>query len=65
MEVAGTAEERDQLIREMGEFCFVTYCSIPLFWVPFEFMVNPEVISEWLTPGVFGVSDFEYIKSAQ
>jgi peptide/nickel transport system substrate-binding protein len=61
LEVAGTAEERDQLIREMGEFCFDIHCSIPLFWVPFEFMINPEVIAEWKTPGVFGVRDFEYV----
>lgn len=64
LEVAGTLEQRDQLIREMGEFCFDSHCSIPLFWVPFEFMVNPEYIAEWLTPGVFGVRDFEYIKAA-
>ena len=65
LEVAGTAGERDSLIREMGDYCFDTYCSIPLFWVPFEFMVNPAYIAEWLTPGVFGVRDFEYIKAAR
>ena len=65
LEVAATVEERDDLIREMGENCFETYCSIPLYWVPFEFMVNPEFIAEWLTPGVFGVRDFEYVKAAQ
>lgn len=65
LEVAGTLEERDQLIREMGEFCFDSHCSIPLFWVPFEFMVNPDYIAEWLTPGVFGVRDFEYIKAVK
>ena len=65
LEVAATAEARDDLIREMGENCFDTYCSIPLFWVPFEFMIDPEVIAEWLTPGVFGVRDFEYVKAAK
>ncbi len=65
LEVAASAEERDDLIREMGEYCFDIYCSIPLFWVPFEFMIDPEVIAEWLTPGVFGVRDFEYVKAVQ
>ncbi len=63
LEVAATAEDRDNLIREMGENCYDTYCSIPLHWVPFEFMINPEIIDEWLTPGVFGVRDFEYVKA--
>ncbi|MDE2778467.1 MAG: ABC transporter substrate-binding protein [Chloroflexota bacterium] len=65
LEVAATAEDRDNLIREMGEDCYDTYCSIPLHWVPFEFMINPKFIEEWLTPGVFGVRDFEYVKAAQ
>ena len=65
LEVASTLQERDDLIREMGENCYETYCSIPLHWVPFEFMINPEFIEEWLTPGVFGVRDFEYVKAAK
>ncbi len=65
LEVAATNEDRDNLIREMGENCYETYCSIPLYWVPFEFMINPEVIDEWLTPGVFGVRDFEYVKAVK
>ena len=65
LEVAATTEERDNLIREMGENCYETYCSIPLYWVPFEFMINPEVIDEWLTPGVFGVRDFEYVRAVK
>ena len=64
LEVAATTEDRDNLIREMGENCYETYCSIPLHWVPFEFMIDPEVIEEWLTPGVFGVRDFEYVRAA-
>ncbi len=65
LEVAATTEDRDNLIREMGENCYEIYCSIPLHWVPFEFMINPEVIEEWLTPGVFGVRDFEYVKAVK
>ncbi|MYC29554.1 MAG: ABC transporter substrate-binding protein [Chloroflexi bacterium] len=65
LEIAATTEERDDLIREMGENCYEVYCSIPLHWVPFEFMINPEIIEEWLTPGVFGVRDFEYVKAVK
>lgn len=65
LEVAATTEDRDNLIREMGEDCYEIYCSIPLHWVPFEFMINPEVIEEWLTPGVFGVRDFEYVRAVK
>ena len=65
LEVAGSYELRDDLIREMGEYCWKIYCTIPLFWVPFEFMVDPSIISEWQTPGVFSFRDYESVKSAQ
>jgi peptide/nickel transport system substrate-binding protein len=65
LEGAPTAKERDNLIREMGERCFQIYCTIPLFWAPFEFMVNPEVVSEWKTPGVFSLRDYEHAKAAR
>ena len=65
LEVAGSYELRDDLIREMGEHCWTIYCTIPLFWVPFEFMVDPAVISEWQTPGVFSFRDYESVKAAK
>jgi ABC-type transport system substrate-binding protein len=65
LEIAATLEERDNLIREMGENCYEVHCSIPLYWVPFEFMIDPEIIEEWLTPGVFGVRDFEYVRAVK
>ena len=65
LEVAGSYELRDDLIREMGEYCWTIYCTIPLFWVPFEFMVDPAVISEWQTPGGFSFRDYESVKAAR
>ena len=65
LELATTDQSRSDLIREMGDHCFRIYCTMPLFWVPYEITINPDVIAEWQTPGVFGMRDFEYIKATR
>lgn len=65
LEVAGTPEERHQLTQEMGDYCFQTYCTIPLFWIPYEITIDPTVISQWETPGVFSMRDYEAIKATR
>ncbi len=62
---AVTLEQRAEVIRDVIKFCFEIYCTIPLFWVPAEFMVNPEVIADWKTPATFGVRNFEYVEAAR
>ena len=45
------AEKRAPLWRELGEYSFVNHTSIPLFWLPAEVVINPEIVAEWTFPG--------------
>ena len=65
LQSAVTLEQRSDVIRDVIKFCFDVYCTIPLFWVPAEFMVNPEVIADWKTPATFGVRNFEYVEAVR
>ena len=65
LQSAVTLEQRSAVIRDVIRFCFDVYCTIPLFWVPAEFMVNPEVIADWKTPATFGVRNFEYVEAVR
>ena len=44
-------EKRAPLWRELGEYSFVNHTSIPLFWLPAEVVINPEIVAEWTFPG--------------
>ena len=65
LQTATTLEQRSEVIGDVIKFCFEVYCTIPLFWVPAEFMVNPEVIADWQTPATFGVRNFEYVAAVR
>lgn len=65
LQAATTLEGRSEAIGDVIDFCFRTYCTIPLFWVPAEFTINPEVIAGWQTHATFGVRNFEYVKAAR
>ena len=41
----------DALAREMGDIFFDEFISIPLFWLPAEAVINPEVIAAHTWPG--------------
>ena len=55
--------ERDSILREMGDFIFENYTGIPLVARPLELVVNPQVIGGWLFPGgqVQPISHYEEI----
>ena len=65
LQAATTLDARSEAIGDVIDFCFRTYCTIPLFWVPAEFTINPEVIADWKTHATFGVRNFEYVEAAQ
>ena len=44
---------RDRIQREIGEHKWVNYTEIPLFNVPEEVIIDPEVIAEYLLSGAF------------
>ena len=44
-------DEITRLIREMNEIKFDQYATIPLAWLPFQLVVNPDVVGEYVFPG--------------
>ena len=56
-------DERDRIMREIGEHLFVEYASIPLFSFHGEYVINPEVIAEYETSGLRPPRHVEYIKA--
>ncbi len=42
---------RAQLWTEYGNLLFDNYTHMPLFWLPAEVLVNPEVVSDFVWPG--------------
>jgi peptide/nickel transport system substrate-binding protein len=44
-------KEQDRLWRQAGEVTFVQHREIPLFWIPVEAAVNPNIVAGWDYPG--------------
>lgn len=67
-ELERTLDERRQadLMRQLGELMFTRFGSVPLFFVPVEAIVNPQIIAAWPFPGPsFGTwTRTEYIRAA-
>jgi ABC-type transport system substrate-binding protein len=57
-------QEQDQLLREIGNHLFDEYATLPLFWLYTEFVVNPKVVADYKTSGIFPPRHLEYIKAA-
>ena len=58
---------RDRIQREMGEHKFVNYAEMPLLLVPEEIIIDPEVIAEYILPGVSPalLTHLEFIKAVK
>ena len=57
--------KRDQLLREAGNYIYDEYGTLPLFWFPATFTVNPEVVAAYPTPGNLPPRDFENVVAAK
>ena len=57
--------KRDEYLREGGNVAFEEYALLPLFWLSADFIVNPEVVADYPTSGLFGMRDLEYVVAAQ
>ena len=64
--VADTKESQNDLLRQLGDWKFDNFSELPLFWLPGQAVVDPEVIAEYVWPGNVdaGFDHFEYIKAA-
>ena len=59
-------ETRDRLLREIGEHLFVNYASMPLFYVPIQAVIDPEVVADYPLPGTLvGYSHLEFVVAAK
>jgi ABC-type transport system substrate-binding protein len=58
-------KERDRLQREMGNHLFEQYATAPLFWLFGELVVNPQVVADLKTTGVYLPRDLEYVRATQ
>jgi peptide/nickel transport system substrate-binding protein len=56
-------QEQDQILREVGNYLFAEYATLPLFWLSTEFVVNPQVVADYTTSGMLPPRHLEYIKA--
>ena len=63
---ANSKEEQADLLGQLGDWRFYNYTEAPLFRLPGQAVVDPDVIAEYIWPGnvAAGFSRFEYIKAA-
>ncbi len=61
------AVQQDIWLKQLGEISFTTYTVVPLFWLPPEAVINPEVVSDYIFPGAITSTwtHLEFIKAAQ
>ena len=61
------AIQQDIWLKQLGEISFTTYTVVPLFWLPPEAVINPEVVSDYIFPGAITSTwtHLEFIKAAQ
>jgi len=69
VDIRGTLDAAQQLIwlDEFGEKSYTRYQTVPLFWLPPEAIVNPEIVSDYIFPGAITSTwtHLEFIKAAQ
>ena len=69
IDIRGTLDAAKQLawLDELGEKTFVRYQTVPLFWLPPEAVVNPEIESDYIFPGSITSTwtHLDFIKAAQ
>jgi ABC-type transport system substrate-binding protein len=60
-------EKQVPMLKRIGEWGFTNYWDIPLWYVPLEVMVNPQIVDNWTYPGTSngGWSHFETISAAR
>jgi hypothetical protein len=62
---AAEPQEQQQILRQVGDKLFEEYATLPLFWLYPEFVVNPQVVADYHTSGIFPPRHLEYLKAAK
>ena len=58
-------DKRQELLMAMGDELFYEYALIPLVAVRVQYVYNPEVVAEFLTTGLNGIRDLEFVVPAE
>ncbi len=58
-------QEQDKIMRDIGNYLYDEYATLPLFWILTEFVVNPKVVGDYKTSGIFPPRHLEYIKATR
>ena len=56
-------DERDRILREIGEHLFVEYATAPMFSIHSEYVINPRVVADYQTSGLRPPRHLEYAKA--
>jgi len=54
-------DKRHDLLVDMGDELFYDYAIVPLVAVRVQYAYNPDVVAEFLTTGLNGVRDLEFV----
>lgn len=69
LQIAGTLDEKkiDGYWRQIGDILYDQHKYVPLFWLPVEVAVNPQIVADWVLPGSISGSwtHAENIKAAR
>ena len=55
----------DEKLRNIGDAILDTSLFLPLFWVFTDIIINPDVIAEYQTAGIWQAHDWEYMKAVK
>ena len=55
-------DERDRLIREMGNEKFDNFEAIPLLWIFYQLAIDPDIIAEYKFSGT-AASNFSHLET--
>ena len=55
----------DEKLRVIGDAILDTVFFLPLFWVYTDIIINPDVIAEYQTAGIWQAHDWEYMKAVK
>ena len=58
-----SAEEREVLLRAMGQHKYANYAEIPLLWLTADMVVDPDIVADYVFPGsISGIyTHLEYV----
>ena len=58
-------DKRHELLMAMGDELFYEYALVPLVAVRVQYVYNPDVVAEFLTTGLNGIRDLEFVVPAE